>query len=658
MDAVGGFATFVWPPTGIALTALLLFGTKLWPGIWLAAFCVNLQMGASTWVAATIGIGNTLEAVFAVLWLQKYVGFHRTFDRLRDVLGFVSFAAFLSTTVNATIGVTALCIGKTIPWEQYQTTWFAWWLGDIMGDLIVAPMLLLWIAPMKLKQTLWTYTEALSLGICTVFVGLISFGGVGVKVVRPYFLFPPLIWACIRFGQKGSVLTVFLIATLAIWFTAIGQGPFASTQLREGLSYLDMFLVVLSVTGLVLASIVTQWNQTHQKLVLEIEERKRQEARIRESEARFRLMADAAPVMIWISGTDKLYNYFNKTWLAFRGRTFEEELGNGWAQGLHPVDLERCLDTYSRSFDSRKDFKMEYRLKRCDGGFRFLDHGTPRYAPDGTFQGYIGSCIDIDDRKKIEKALNEAIGVRDEFLSVASHELRTPLTAMQFQIEILDRIFHKRAGDLAQTVDRSVIVQGLLQQIRRFSKLINDMFDVSRITAGQFRLDLEDIDFSSIVKEVCDRHKEESRNAGCEIKLEIDENPTGRCDRTRLDQIVTNLLSNALKFGPGQPIEIKVGQNSASISLSVKDHGIGISSEHQKNLFKRFKQFAPKQNYHGLGLGLWIVHKIVKGLGGEIVVESQPGKGSIFKVILPRNPTTIQDNFPRSQFSSDHSTII
>ncbi len=172
----------------------------------------------------------------------------------------------------------------------------------------------------------------------------------------------------------------------------------------------------------------------------DVTERKRAEAELRESEARFRLVADSAPVMIWMSGTDKLCTYFNKHWLDFTGRSIDQELGNGWAEGVDPEDLQRCLDTYIQAFDRREAFRMEYRLRRHDGEFRWvLDIGAPRFNPDGSFAGYIGSCIDVTEQRGAEEQLRQAqedlsrvtrVVSMGELAAAIAHEVNQPLTAI------------------------------------------------------------------------------------------------------------------------------------------------------------------------------------------------------------------------------------
>ena len=166
-------------------------------------------------------------------------------------------------------------------------------------------------------------------------------------------------------------------------------------------------------------------------MTLDVTDQKRAEASLRESEERFRLMADAAPVMIWLSGTDKLVSWYNRPWLEFTGRSMEEEVGNGATEVVHPDDLDRTLPLYLEAFEARAPFSMEYRLRRNDGEFRWMIcNGVPRYASGGEFQGYVGSCLDVTDYKNAEASLRENDRRKDEFLAMLAHELRNPLAAI------------------------------------------------------------------------------------------------------------------------------------------------------------------------------------------------------------------------------------
>src|SRR5687768_12263776 len=149
-------------------------------------------------------------------------------------------------------------------------------------------------------------------------------------------------------------------------------------------------------------------------------------------DARFRLLADHAPVMLWMSGLDGLCDFFNSTWLAFSGRTLEQERGNGWAEGVHPDDFQDCMDRYLRSFVARQSFRMEYRLRRADGRYRWiLDHGVPRHAQDGSFEGFIGSCIDITEMREAA----QAVQLRTKALSLAMREREVLLSEIHHRVK-------------------------------------------------------------------------------------------------------------------------------------------------------------------------------------------------------------------------------
>jgi PAS domain S-box-containing protein len=368
-------------------------------------------------------------------------------------------------------------------------------------------------------------------------------------------------------------------------------------------------------------------------IIRETTERRRALAELRETEARFRIMADAAPVLLWMAGTDSLCTFFNQTWLDFTGRSLEQEWGVGWAEGVHFEDFQRCMDTYVSAFNARRPFEMEYRLRRRDGEFRWvLDRGAPRFTPDGQFAGYIGSCIDITEKRHIEIELRAAVQMRDEFLSIASHELRTPLTALHLQLETMQRLTTARPAEPERLTKTAAVA---LSQGRRLATLIDQLLDMSRLASGRVALDRSELDLSALVNEVVARFSPALEERGMPIELRVEPGVSGRWDRLRVDQVLTNLVTNAVKYGGGKPITIELVAAPGRARLVVRDRGIGIAPEHQQRIFERFERAVSPHNYGGFGLGLWIARQLVEAHGGRISVESAVGQGSAFTVELP-----------------------
>jgi PAS domain S-box-containing protein len=368
--------------------------------------------------------------------------------------------------------------------------------------------------------------------------------------------------------------------------------------------------------------------------------RREAERRAAETEERFRTMADVAPVLLWMAGPDALCTFFNQTWLDFTGRSLEEELGVGWAEGVHHEDFQRCVDTYMAAFAERRTFEMEYRLRRHDGQYRWvLDRGTPRHSADGRFEGYIGSCVDITDRKDLELDLLRAVRVRDEFLSIASHELRTPITALQLQLDSVARSLERRAEESLASGRLRTSTADARGQVARLRVLVERLLDISRFSEGRFSLDREPVDLVQLVGHVVEVMRGPARHAECELTFQSSGPLSGTWDRVRVEQVVTNLVSNAIKFGSGRPVEVSLAARDAAACLSVRDHGVGIDPRNHRRIFRRFERAVSPRNFGGLGLGLWVAKEIVDAHAGTISVESTPGEGATFVVMLPLTAT-------------------
>lgn len=268
LDAIAGFASLVWAPTGIALAALLLYGYGLWPAVFIGAFAVNLWTGAPFLAALGVAAGNTLEAVAGTFVLRRIPGFRLGLDRLEDAANFIVLAAGLCTTISATIGVASLALAGTIVPSQIALAWRAWWLGDLIGALVIAPLLLVSLSERRLALPR-RVAEAGMLIVILFGVGAYIFGGGAlgtVPIEQTYLVFPALIFAALRFGQRGAVVAVFITTAIAVWATVAGHGPFAKPVLHQGLFILQTFMAVVTVTFLLFGASVAERQRSEEWL--------------------------------------------------------------------------------------------------------------------------------------------------------------------------------------------------------------------------------------------------------------------------------------------------------------------------------------------------------------------------------------------------------
>ncbi|MCF8363959.1 MAG: PAS domain S-box protein [Prolixibacteraceae bacterium] len=374
---------------------------------------------------------------------------------------------------------------------------------------------------------------------------------------------------------------------------------------------------------------------TLQAFVRDITDKKKAEETLREHEQQYRNLANAGSALIWKSGTDKLCNYFNEPWLNFTGRTLQQEMGNGWTEGVHPDDFDRCLEIYSTAFDKREPFEMEYRLRHFSGKYCIiLDMGSPNYNSKGEFIGYIGHCFDITDRKKAEQELiiakeraEESDRLKSSFLANMSHEIRTPMNSIMGFASLLPE---EESKDLMCNY-ADIIVRNSEQLVH----IIDDIVLYSRLQTRLLQNISTEFNACDLINEIKQSFDlPEFKDKGIELRSQ---NKTGesclvKTDYDKLRQIFTNLISNAFKYTQTGSITFGADYAGDELCFFVKDTGIGIPKNEIDKVFKRFYRGSNVTQglIGGTGLGLSIVKEMVQLLGGKIWIESTEGKGSTF----------------------------
>jgi len=352
------------------------------------------------------------------------------------------------------------------------------------------------------------------------------------------------------------------------------------------------------------------------------------------TDRRYRNLAEAIPQIVWTTNELGVVTYFNQRWFEYTGQLASEAVGDGWKRAVHPEDLPPYVAKCESSLGGAEVFELELRLRRADGQYRWhLCRAVPEHV-DAEFSGWIGTNTDFDDRKRALDAAREAVAVRDEFLSIASHELRTPLAVLDLRLHSLESnltdVFSDGREHL-RTKLHSVRSQG-----QRLTSLVNSLLDVTRIANGRLTLDRETFDLGESVREGFEHIADLARGAGCEVGIETDGDLVGMWDRRRLEQLVRNLLSNAIKYAPDAPIQVGVVGVPDRVTVSVRDHGMGIEAADVERVFGRFERAVSARKYSGLGMGLYIARQIAIAHGGSIHATSTPGAGATFLVELPR----------------------
>jgi signal transduction histidine kinase/integral membrane sensor domain MASE1 len=672
----------VWPATGLALWAMVRFGPRVWPAIWVGAAIANLTTNVPVIPSCVIATGNTLEACAGAWFPRAIVDVDRTLDRLRHVVALLVGAALLSTTISASIGVLTLCVSGMQPWTRFAPLWLTWWLGDATGAVIVAPLLLTLAHWPRIAQTRAAWVEVLALEAMAIVVSIVVFAlwpaeiGGGQHRLE-YLVFPLVMWAGFRFAHPGAALLSATVSCIAVWGTLHHAGPFSEPLLspNESITLLEIYTAVIATSGLVFGAAIADRNRAER-------------------------LRDIDHLVTAILSQEQDLKPAARRILQAVGDTLAWDVGVLWRVDDEQQTLE-YVDCWQRSLRTA-EFVADSKARRFTRGVGLpgrvwasaqphwvydvlVDSNFPRAstaAPAGlhggfafpiladttvlgvmefytrepsrldrsllTLMGAAGSQIgQFIERRRAQQeraallerertARLEAEGAnrsKDQFLATVSHELRTPLTAILGWASML-QAGKFDANRTAQIYDR------IFSNAQAQARIVNDLLDMSRIVSGQLRLEWQRADLCDVARLSIETIRPTAIAKGVALNVDI---PDADCpvygDPARLQQVLWNLLSNAIKFTPaGGVVTLAIRAANGTAAMDVSDTGIGISPASLPRLFDRFWQADSTSTrvHGGLGLGLALVRHIVEIHGGEVMASSAgEGSGSTFTVKLP-----------------------
>lgn len=641
--------TAVWPPTGIAIASLLIFGRRIWPGVFVGALAANLLTSIPVSSSIGIAIGNTLEALTACWLLERSKDWRTSFESLGGVMKFVVYAAVLAPLVSATIGSLSLCLGDAREWAKFPWLWLTWWMGDGFGALIVSPLLLSWSLPGKASSR--DVPEIFSLFVLLLIIVLVVFGGWFPGPVKTYPLaylcLPCLLWAALKFDQRVVTSAIVLMAGLALWGARHGYGPFfLQSGPNVSLLLLTSFVGTSSLMTLVVAAVMSERRKAEadkSKLGSELEIQRRHIEDI----------VAHVPVVVWESwgnpGTgDQCIDFLSSHVEKMLGYSKEEWLltPNFGLSIVHPDDKERVAAEAAAIFASGKGGSIRFRWMRKDGQEIWVETHSIVVCDKGGPVGMRGVTIDITAavRAEMERAelleresharqqAEEVSRLKEEFLATVSHELRTPLNAVVGWSRLL------RTGQLDKD-GISHAIDVIERNAHAQRQIIEDLLDVSRIVTGKLRINTQPVDVLLVIHAAIDAVRPAAEAKQINISMHVEAPDTiVRADIERLQQVLWNLLANAVKFTPaGGVIDVYLEKHDSMAEIRIEDSGPGIPEQFLPHIFERFSQAdgSITRKHGGLGLGLAIVRHLLELHGGTVSASNGPNGGAVLSVQLP-----------------------
>ncbi|HWF57651.1 MAG TPA: MASE1 domain-containing protein [Candidatus Dormibacteraeota bacterium] len=650
----------IWPPTGIALSALLLRGNRVWPGIAIGAVTANLANTAPIGLAVGISVGNTLAPI-AAAYLLRRCSFHPRMDRIIDVIALAGIGA-ACMLISSTLGTTVLGLTGRLGSNTYLSIWSTWWVGDALGVVLFAPVLLAFAStPLR---TSGIGTRPLEAAACLVATGVAGYVFLANSQPIQYLVFPLAAWAALRFLQLGATAVILVLSTISIWTTVSGLGPHPGLSSTLTLVDLELFNGTLAISALLLAAVSEErtgaslaLQQSAGRLEQEIAARTKELAdsnadltkevavragaeealrrRTGEYEGILQAISDLGEGAVVVDMSTRRIQYANDAYCRITRYRLEELQEFDSYLDVITEDARFQLERSTQAIDDgqvHSGFGEAVVLTK-DGQSVPIDWASAR-TKIGDLERSIGIVRDATERKRklgiveaARDAAQAASRAKGEYLSRMSHELRTPLTVIMGYSDLLS------TGDLPADDRRQV--EAIMQSAEHLLALVNDVLDIARIEAGRETLKLEPIDAPSLCREAAAMMSTVAHKAGVSLSCDLDGvECTVSGDRQRLLQVLLNLISNGVKYGGGSvAVSLSPGADGTA-RIVVSDTGRGLSEAEQLLLFQPFQRLdAARAGTDGTGLGLALSKALVEGMGGTIGVSSSRA-GTRFWVAL------------------------
>jgi signal transduction histidine kinase len=640
----------VWPPTGIALAALLIFGYRLWPGITLGVLLGSLLTGASVNLALGMAIGNTLEALFGAYLLNRFFSFHTAMDRIQDVVG-LAIVSLFATTVSATIGTGTLVLTGMSGPDNIAAIWLTWWIGDLLGALVVAPALLVWFTRATLRLTNRLRLEGVALfsllGLVTWYV---FSNRPAVNIYNQaliYLVFPFIIWAALRFGQRGAATAVILVSGIAIWGTVQGVGPFSLQSKNDSLVLLQTFSAVVSLTALILAAATTERRRATEAL----RQRADELATLNESSKTFLDNADIPNIYNAICQLAVNRLGLDAAWIETDG------LGNSGANltAAHGIPVEELPKLRSIwDHDGLRDDLTKVQVKSIDN---LAQSGLPSSPGHQSYAaiplmvssepiGVLKLLSNKDDfftqdrQLLIQSYANlAAVVIQNSWLfeevrksNRQLHALSQRLIQAQEQERLhLSRELHDESGQLLAgllvqlgLLERESEQEGLAQE--RISELKNTTSDLQN-NLHQLAVNLRpaSLDHLGLVTALEQYVNDFGQQYNIQVEFEavgIQKERLPNDMETALFRIVQESLTNVILHAQATHVDVVISRRSGHVAATIEDNGVG---------------FMPTTPNYENQLGLFGMRERVEMLGGRFTIESSPEVGTTVNVEVPYN---------------------